>query len=170
MPERRGYAQRVARVLLVLALLVVAPAAHAAAPREAPALEPAASWAAGKPIKVICAPLVADSHENGSAVPRSSYITVDGQYLCPALLRRLAGRTADVGWLDDAMFALAHEAEHARGFADETAADCAALKVLPVMASRFFGYRLRSRELHDLMAVAWDSHNSGPPEYHARPC
>lgn len=161
----------------MLALLIVAPA-HADAPagfREATSLEPAASFVAGKPVAVYCAasaPAFADAviALNAPLAELGAFASVGGEsaYLAPracgpltAVLHRRPAEPFDVA---DAMLALVHEATHLRGSADESETDCAALRLLPAVASRFFGFKTwRSR--HDLMADAWNAHNAKPRAY-----
>jgi hypothetical protein len=148
----------------VVALVIAAPALAAS---EAPSLEPAASWVAGKPVKVFCSQEHAGAGWTGWTIPGSSSVYVDDG-VCVVLLSRLA-RTDDVTvyTLAESLETLAHEAMHASGLADESATDCAALKRLPGMVSRFFHFSTwRSR--HDLMYAAWQVHVGLPPEYRTR--
>src|SRR5262245_58604727 len=111
----------VMRSLLIVALaaLMLAPAGFAAAgAREAPALEPAASWVAGKPVRVYCDQSLALTTETGMAVVGGSDVRL-APIVCADLRATLAGRwTAAVG-PSASLLTLAHEAEHAQGHALE---------------------------------------------------
>jgi hypothetical protein len=134
---------------------------------RAPALEPPASWAAGKPVAVYCGPL----REVSGTVD-----TIGGQEIrlstraCGFLRQRLAGRlrlTDIYDWQERGdelvwhMLALAHEAAHLRGIQNECETDRAALRG---MASRFFGFKTWTSR-HILMDFAWAAHERKPPVY-----
>lgn len=67
------------------------------------------------------------------------------------------------------LLTLAHESEHAKGVADETDADCAALHAMPRMVTRYFPLRKRE-SLHDLMFDAWRGHSTKAAIYQTHPC
>jgi hypothetical protein len=134
--------------------------------REAPKLEPAASYVAGKPVSVYCGKLPSRGVVDGDGLAVIGgdriYISSFGCYL-------LEHRAADPGFdLNDAvahyLLTLAHEAIHTTGEADESVTDCTALKYLPGMATRFFAFK-RWSERHELMQLAWDNHRRKPDAY-----
>jgi hypothetical protein len=146
-------------LLVAIAALAIVPAALAAPPgfTRQVRLEPAASWAAQKPVRVYCGPMVDAS---GRGLLGGDELWLEGSG-CVLLLRRNAGRPvrdeleADkLAWF---LLTLAHEVQHVRGVRSEAVAECTALRVMPSMASRFFGYKTW-RARHDLMALAWQTH------------
>lgn len=141
---------------------LVAAAALAVLPgfREAPSLEPAASYVAGKPVLVYVGGAYG---EGGHAYPGSSEVYID-ETTFAALRAALAHRTFYEDYVAASLLVLAHEAVHASGVADESQTECAALARLPGMASRFFGFRTW-RARHDLMDLAWGSHRGLPQDY-----
>src|SRR4051812_46498439 len=121
--------------MLTTALTVIVLAAPVGF-REAPKLEPAASYVAGKPVQVLCAVdqaawdayLAAQygagtSNIGGATVVGSSLVSVD-----PKVCRYLEGNirkpaSQPLLQLGAAMQILVHESLHARGEADEARTD-----------------------------------------------
>jgi hypothetical protein len=177
-------------VLLVLAALssLVAPAAAAADPPpgffEQPQLERIASDVAGKPVQVFCArdlsvwgefvwqPREADAvvDEDGLTQPARgiAYLPSD---TCGFLVDRLAGKPSPTQTMGTAILALIHESEHLAGISNESTAECTALTLVPIVAIEYFHYaskpKARHRQLHNLVAFAWDRHRDRPKAYQA---
>lgn len=143
---------------------------------EAPGLEPAASFAAGKPVTVACAASMYDWRDFTTA--RGSKITPEGTAssvggdvafldpdVCYRLTRALRKPPIDAAVFAEYLTVLVHESEHLRGLRDESETDCAALAVLPQVAHRFFHYRFHRAPLRTLMRYAWESHRRRPAGY-----
>lgn len=154
-------------------LALVAPAGF----REAPALEPAASYAAGKPVAVYCAAsaeafaagvttMNAPPTETGSF---AESVGGSASYLAPLMCGPLGAAlhkpNATSYVTARAILALVHESVHLRGEAAENVTDCTALQLMPGIASRFFGFKTW-RARHLLMELAWAAHDAKPPAYH----
>lgn len=167
--------------VVMIALLGVAATASAdTAPagfHRAMRLEPAASWVAGKSVRVWCATSKAaftagaagESITTTDATGFADSVGGTNAYLVPL------GCAALTAWLnhrhvEDYTFAasallLAHEATHLRGVADEGATDCAALAKLPAMIRRFFPIKGHGIDLATLMMYAKDAHQREPDAY-----
>src|SRR3954465_3873522 len=109
--------------LSVLALVV--PAGF----REAPALEPAASWVAGKPVQVWCGVTrLGDVYEGGyTDRVGGSNIFLTPSLVCDPLEKKLARQTVTSTSFGRALQTLVHESEHAKGVGDESQAECSSL-------------------------------------------
>lgn len=140
--------------LAAAAMIAMAPAGFT----RAPSLEPAASWAAGKPVSVFCGPSAEWSGYTPVAGGNEIWLAQRG---CAMLGRRLVEREANSDELAWYLLTVAHEAQHVRGTTDESQADCDGLRLLPSLASRFFGFKTW-RARHDLMAFAWAGHRRQP--------
>jgi hypothetical protein len=167
-------------VSVAVGVLVAAGVASAATPigpvgfRDTPRLEAAASWVAGKPVHVWCATsqsVWATAAANGGLTDTAGFVMQVGgsdEYLstrtCAALNAYLNRRGVDEYDLARRLLVLAHESEHLHGIADESEADCAALRAMPTMIRRWFPPR-RGYALHDVMAYAWDAHQREPAAY-----
>lgn len=163
-------------LLAVLGALLLAPAAMGTVPAgftEGLRLEPAASFVAGKPVRVYCAvnedvwfASLAEWGVHGTAVTLT--IGGDETYLSPERCRplrlRLNRRGVDTYDLAAALLTLTHESVHLSGERDESATDCRALALVPVVAKRYFGITRRAL-LHEIVADAWDVHYSKSPDY-----
>lgn len=134
--------------------------------REAPALEPAASFLAGKPVGVWCGVTrLGERYPIGYARSGGDAVFVMPSLVCAPLERLRADVPVPS---DDAGYALSvllHEAAHARGIADERAADCAALAHEAEVGIRFFGLRGKRAYLRSMMATARRSHDGADARY-----
>lgn len=140
-------------------VLVWAAAASAAAPTgfyESFKLEPAASFVAGKPVKVWCATSQyqwqqygGDSEEYGLTRPGSGEVK-----LAPDVCRYLKAKVVTPSGFGASLLVLTHEAIHARGEPDEGVTDCAAVHEMPRVAVRFFRVKV-GKQLRAVMANAW---------------
>lgn len=134
--------------VVVLALSCAGTAVSANNPN--PRLDAAASFVAGHPVTVWCETSWASwlqmtggvSDASGFTNPsQSSVVYVDPQ-VCLTFEMILAGSNVeDVGgsYTSQALLTLAHEAEHQKGLTDEGQTDCAALPLVPTLATQFFG-------------------------------
>jgi hypothetical protein len=147
---------------------------------EAKALEPAASYVAGKPVRVQCAKSASGwqsfnkanfaqtgNSEHGFAEPGGTVMYVDAD-TCPPLLAARAGQPgASRPLLAATLVTFAHEAVHLRGQVDEGQTECEAMQYVPGVAVRFFGVK-SGAQLRKLMASAWTWHRriaSDAPKY-----
>lgn len=135
--------------------------------REATALEPAASYVAGKPVKVWCGVTrIGDVYEGGyTDSVGGNNIFLSPTLYCAPLEKLLSHRFVMSRDAGPAVLALVHEGIHARGVADESVTDCAALKATAQVGILFFGLRGRRRYLRDMMAEAWAQHRARPAAY-----
>lgn len=145
-------------------------------------LAPAAASVAGKKVSVNCfttrAAFVAFVAASDNPVADvQGFVPVTGgtvMYLSPETCAYLDAwlngkKVANLYGVAGSMLTLAHEAEHLKGLADETDTDCAALRALPRMVTKFFP--LKGREsMHDLMFDAWRGHSSKAPQYQTHAC
>ena len=134
---------------------------------ESRPLEPAATFAAGKSIRVYCNSV---GHPLGYvAYPGDRRIEVSARQVCAPLLAWRARRPVGVYEFAFGLMVLAHEAQHARGTWDETDATCDAIALLPVLARRYFPLRGRAtaREIVDDARAAQLSLGE---QYNAHPC
>jgi hypothetical protein len=160
-------------VTLVAALLLTLPPGF----REAPKLEAAAAFVAGKPAHVFCAntfsdwaQAVADAY--GPGVNVNAYSTIGGSetylpagFVCALPIAAVAGQKVDLsGPLAGYLLTLVHEAIHQRGVADEGQTECAAMHELPRVAVRFFHVKA-GKQLRALMAQAWAAHRRKSAAY-----
>jgi hypothetical protein len=184
-PSRTGLG-----VLVLLAALAAAVALAAPATADTPAgfverpqLERIVSSVAGRPIQVFCArdldawgTLVWQSVGSDAALVDEDGLTQAAQGLaylpsdtCRVLLDRLDGYTWPLPTLATAILALLHESEHLAGVSNESTADCTALPLVPIVAITHFHYASRPkskhRQLHNLVAFAWDRHQERPQSY-----
>lgn len=149
---------------------LVATAALAVLPgfTEAPRLEPAASFVAGKHVAVYCGDTstLSDDEPMGMADVAGSRIFLHDSFVCVPLLY-LRVKAADIGPEDfgRALHTLVHESLHVRGVTDESATDCAALRQDASAGILFFGLRGRRLFLRDMMRAAWQAHRETPPQY-----
>lgn len=160
-------------IAVALAALALLPGFH-----EAPTLEPAASYVAGKPAHVYCA----DSFESwgaslkqtfGAGVYPTAYTWAgsDASYIgpgtdCPLPIAAAAGRKVDLTLLAGKILQLVHESIHQRGETDEGKTECAAIHEMPAVAVRFFHVKA-GKQLRTLMAAAWAAHRKTPPAFQA---
>lgn len=168
-------------VSVLAAALITAGSASAAPPGfwTNTRLAKAASWVAGKPVTVDCAFTQAAINKTVSATAAdilgATPTIGDGEiYLAPVtcgyLDAWLNGRKpANLYGVAVSLETLAHEAELARGVADETSATCAGLKTLPQMVTRFFPLKKRE-SLHDVIGDAYRFWGTQSSVYHAHPC
>lgn len=145
---------------------------------RAPTLERPATIAAGKRVRVYCdrrsrhwslvsqifgvtnTPL---SYLGGlAAVGRAEMVLAPR--ICFTLFRARPHLHESTRVVADGLLALGHEAMHLRGIANERAADCGALRVLPKLAT-YFGYRPHSEALRQLIQAAAKAHRYAPPPY-----
>src|SRR5438876_2651285 len=108
--------------IATLCALVPAGLAGAAPPagvREAPKLEPAASWVAGKAVKVWCDPSLDEARGEEFALVGGDEFRLD-MITCSLLHARLAGKSTPPALLVEALRILAHQAAHAGGIQDES--------------------------------------------------
>lgn len=142
-------------------------------------LAPAASFVAGKPVSVYCAPNAAamNALAGPGAYDTQGYTPVIGGnviYLssltCSYLDAWLNGKKpGNLYGVAGSMQTIAHEAEHTTGIRDETDADCASLKAMVPMVTRFFPLKKRIT-MHDLMGLAWLGHDHTPAVYREHAC
>lgn len=147
--------------------------------KEAPQFEPAASFVAGKPVRIYCAPTQAAINATVGPeavnVQGATYIGGDDTYLSPQtcgfLNAWLRGKKpSNLYGVAGSLQTLAHEAELAKGIDDETNADCASLKTMVPMVTRYFPLKKRIT-MHDLMALAWQIHYAKDQSvYGTHPC
>jgi hypothetical protein len=162
----------IALVFVALGLLVP-PGFH-----EAKALEPAASYVAGKPVTVLCANTFRDwwkatseqfgsgNYANGYTTPGASVIYLSAGFTCSLPTSAAAGKKVNVEAMATHVVTLVHEAIHARGEADEGVTECAAMHETPRVAVKFFHVKA-GKQLRALMAAAWAVHNKKPTAYRA---
>lgn len=140
---------------------------------EAKALEPAASFVAGKPAVIYCSNTFGDwvrySLDNGT--PGAVGLTPLGgsqseleSPVCDVLLKHLSRRAVTVYDLAASVRILVHEAIHQRGVTDEAQTECVAMHEMPRVAVKFFRIKA-GRQLRALMAQAWVSHRKTPPQF-----
>lgn len=159
--------------MIVTALLTVALMA------PAPAVSAKASLTAGKPVTVWCA--TSDSAWNQWV--QNVYTTFDwplpdyklaGLTLhagdsdtflqsCTVLKAELNHRKVSLKTFGIRLLMLTHETQHMKGIVDESAADCAALKLLPSILGAW-GVR-PGADRRTVMRSAWAYHNAAPPQY-----
>ena len=143
---------------------------------EAKALEPAASYVAGKPAHIYCAltaPSWNDYSQATGAADGANALTptVGGAEsmirgdVCADLRAQLAhpGKASTFGFAS-ALLILVHESIHQRGSADEGQTECAAIHEMPRVAVRFFHVKA-GKQLRAVMALAWQSHRMKPAVY-----
>ncbi len=149
---------------------------------RAKALEPAASYVAGKPAQVWCTKTyaswnsfvrqvfgVSEPGANGMALPGGAalYIAPDE---CNNLLFAVQADPQDanaaVKALAGPIETLTHEAIHLRGESDEGITDCDAMHEMPGVAVRHF-HITPGKHLRALMAAAWIYHRQSPAAYTA---
>lgn len=163
--------------LLVLAGALAAPAA-AAAPEgftSAPRFSEAASFVAGKPITVWCAPDVetwasyltahgyAGKVANGITETGSSG-TMFSPVVCSSLRKKLNGVPVTNDYFAPSLLTLVHESIHARGTRDEGLTDCAAVHEMARVAVKYFGVKA-GKQLRAVMAAAWSYRDRQPAAY-----
>jgi hypothetical protein len=191
-PARRIAALGVSVVALavVLQAAAAAPTVAATASGNPPAgfvrrtqLERIATEIAGRPVELFCArnlgawsdffwvaggveATVID--EDGLTQPALGTLYLPSD-TCRSLLDRLSGRPLSLEATATAILALVHESEHLAGISNESTADCTALPLVPIVAIEHFHYastpRARHRQLHNLVAFAWDTHRRRPSWY-----
>lgn len=171
----------IAILAAAVTLLDVAASAVAAPPGfwESARLTPAASFVAGKPVKVYCASTQAAINATVSSTATSvlgatPVIGGDQIYLAPIVCAYLNAwlngkRIANLYGVAGALETIAHEAELAAGVNDETTATCLGLKAMPQMVMRFFPLRKRE-SLHNLMGDAYQFWSTQGDAYHAHAC
>jgi len=162
----------------MVAVLALGGTADAAAPAGfslSPRLAPAASFVAGKPVKVWCASSQynweqflaatgrAGIEANGSAIPGSSEIKLSPT-VCQNLRLQLAGKPVRYIALGPSILGLVHEAIHDRGESNEGVTDCAAVHEMPRVAVRFFHVKAGKR-LRAVMAATWTYRGTEPAVY-----
>lgn len=138
-----------------------------------------AAFVAGKPLAVECASTQAAINETVSPtaanVLGATPVIGGGEvYLAPVVCAYLDAwlngkKVANLYGVAVSMETLAHEAELARGIADETSATCAGLKAMPQMVTRFFPLKKRE-SLHDVIGDAHRFWATQGPAYHAHAC
>lgn len=146
-------------VVTAVGAAVIAPA-YDASP-SAISVARVASFVAGKHVSVYCVGM--HGSEGGLAIVGSSAITVSSAN-CLAARHALTRPSLRGG---EALLVVAHEAEHARGFADETDAECNAMRVFPTVLASLRA-SAPARRLLAAGAVAAD--RALPSSYHAHPC
>jgi hypothetical protein len=168
-------------VALALALAALtAPVALADVPgvhRET-RLEPIASFAAGKPVKVFCgddlegwakAVVYAFNGAPPPALPSGFALIAEGEaYVTPSycgtLTLALQGQSQQTDFLARSMLGLVHESVHVgTGSPDEWATDCTALSDTWTVAWIYFG--IRQPQLGEIYAAALKLHLSYPTDY-----
>lgn len=137
---------------------------------EAKALEPAASFVAGKPAHVYCAyshSIWAD-FANGNGTPGAMALTrarTDHSefepLICSTLRAQVKRQLVTTYSLAASLRVLVHESIHQRGVVTEGKAECSAMHEMPEVAVRFFGVTA-GKQLRALMAQAWKSHRAAP--------
>jgi hypothetical protein len=162
-------------------LFVAAASAGAAPPGfwRSARLAPAATFVAGKPVAVYCAPTQAAINQTVSADATSvlgatPMIGSNEIYLAPITCAYLNAwlngkKVANLYGVAVAMETLAHEAELARGSGDETTATCLGLRAMPKMVTKFFPLKKRE-SLHDLIGDAYSFWETQSSLYHAHSC
>lgn len=163
------------KLFLVAAVAAVAltAAAQAAPPAgfyESFKLEPAASFVAGKPVKVWCATSQYDwlqygakGGEQGLTTPGSSEVKI-----APDVCRYLRAAKVNPDGFGASLLVLVHESIHARGERDEGITDCSAVHEMPRVAVRFFRVKA-GKQLRAVMANAW-RYRSGEPAAYRSTC
>lgn len=142
---------------------------------EAKALEPAASFVAGKPAVVYCAESNRTWNEfltvTGDAGRAAAGSTVPGSgdeklypLACRTLLDHLESRRQSPAFLALSILTLVHEAFHMRGEWNEGQTDCDAFHAMPRIAVEFFHVR-PGAELRELMVQASDWRGREPLWY-----
>ena len=129
-------------------------------------LEPAASYAAGKHVRVTCNPGLRTL--GFTPFPGATSFSVNDQ-VCRPLLAWQRRRPADVYEFAFGLMVLAHEAQHSKGIADETEATCRAIALLPVLVRRYFPLRGRTT-IRNVVNDARAGQLSLGPAYNARRC
>lgn len=129
-------------------------------------LEPAASFVAGKPVKVWCANSQADwvqyggrDESFGLAIPGGNIVN-----LAPVVCRYLRAKIITPNGLGASLLVLTHESIHARGETDEGVTDCAAVHEMPRVAVKFFKVR-PGKQLRAVMANAWNYRDREVEQY-----
>lgn len=165
---------------LFLVVAVAAAAFTAAAQAAPPAgfyesfkLEPAASFVAGKPVKVWCATSQYDwlqflkatgrTEANGSAIPGSSELKLS-PVVCQNLRLKLARKSVRVSALGPSLLTIVHEAIHDRGSVEEGQTDCSAVHEMPKVAVKFFAVK-SGKDLRAVMAATWTYRAGSPAAY-----
>lgn len=142
---------------------------------EAKRLEPAASYVAGKPVKVYCARTDLDLREYTQQLYGGKWfndtglalipdgIALLGQSVCDPLLSelRIGKYNADFA---EAIDALVHEAVHLRGVTDEGQTECTAVHNVPRVAVKFFRIK-PGKQLRALMSDVWGAYSGKPLAY-----
>lgn len=159
---------------IVLATALASPAA--AAPDgfyASPRLAPAASFVAGKPVKVWCAKTEdvwretmdanGGGEANGLAVVGSDEMRLS-PVICLSLQMKLGGRIVPLNSFAPSLLGLVHEAIHDRGSFDEGKTDCAAVHEMPRVAVKFFKVK-PGKQLRAVMAAAWTYRDRLTPPY-----
>lgn len=165
---------------VLVAVVVLAAAFTAAAQADPPAgfyesrlLEPAASFVAGKPVKVWCATSQYDwlrfltatgrTEANGSAVPGSAELKLS-PVVCQNLRLKLARKAVRAAVLGPSLLTLVHESIHDRGTVDEGQTDCNAVHEMPRVAVKFFNVK-SGKDLRTVMAATWAYRAKSPAAY-----
>lgn len=173
-------------LVLLVAVAALAGAGTAAADTQVPAgfvmsarLSAPASFVAGKPVSVYCAPTQAAivavsvgavSDALGVTPAIGAPVAYLSPQVCSFLNNWLSGKKpSNLYGLAGSIETLAHESEHMRGIRDETDADCAALRAMVPMVTRYFPLHGRTT-MHKLMGDAWSFHSGSSAEYTAHPC
>lgn len=107
-------------------------------------------FVAGRPVPVVCAPI--QGGHAGYYDVRRDVITLD-PLVCVKFSAPASSRAKAEG-----VYALVHEAEHARGITDEHDADCAALRDFPAVVRRA-GMTAKliswAKRIHDALPVPY---------------
>lgn len=163
--------------VIVLAGVLAVPAS-AAPPegfRDSARLTPIASGLAGRPVFIRCA--VSVEAWQAMLKPWDFPSTVDGltfpdnagSYFAPRTCRALEGwlrgkNAPTPAILGIYALSLVHETEHLRGVNTEAGAECAALKELPAVLTRWF--KIKSVTIRKaVMKAAWANHRAKPAAY-----
>lgn len=157
--------------LFIAAIVVVAAKAQPPAGfRESARLEVPASFVAGRPATVWCAPnmdawgaavLAGGVQTKNTDMVRGLSHIAAGEILLPpsgcAVLERWTPRSRVTIDFATALDALVHEATHVSGLRDELVTECLARKRVAEVAIRFFGFKPRTAKIRELVAdVAYD--------------
>lgn len=159
--------------VLMTAVALAAPPGFA----EATAFESAASFVAGKPAAIYCAPtdyawrsygatVGASANANAVTIPAGGDESALRNDICAFLRDGLARRPVAPVPFAASLLILVHESIHQRGVHDEGQTECAAIHEMPRVAVKFFHVKA-GKQLRALMAAAWVSHRMKPPAYQA---
>lgn len=162
----------------MIAALIAAVFLMPAGFHEAKALEPAASYVAGKHVVIGCAATdltlreYAQSlyggdlgYETGMALTPDGAALL-GQSVCYPLMAQLSKRHNGGPLLAESLLTLVHEAVHLRGVTDEGQTECTAIHTMPRVAVKFFHVKA-GKQLRALMSDAWAAHSGEPAAYTA---